>query len=676
MRRPSRPNASPKVTPQKEKRTKREEVDLTVDSDDDNSLVAMSPPRTFPRPPAVKGSSRIPPVCIDLTTDSTDALYHNQPPPPAITVRKGDFTLQRSESARTILPPQAFTRIKTPTGQKTTPTIQDAIIGRKGDFPLQKTIQPPQAFKRIMTLTGQKPTPTIQDAISTACVKLGIKELKKFQGITLNHVCMGNHNVLLVAPTGQGKSLCYQIPAIVDNIRGGDKRVTLVVTPAKLLKDQHVAFLKSKGVNAVGSFLQAVNDQDPQNMRFKDNVDIVIVTPEALDNKRVKEGIKASCWPKLISRVVFDEAHMVRDSYRLRSYEFVCTIVRSWVLTGMKVTLLTATMTVEEEPWIKLMIAPGATWKSDRYSPDRHNLEYYFLKIPSEQHRKDFVIQQIKLIRSNPGDKKSGIIVYMNSIHTAESWSKKFEDEISEEIGLFVAKNNNEQAMKKWIGGNVNVAVATKCFGIGIDRPNVRVVFVCGLPLDLAELVQQFGRGGRDTIPTRVICIWSDKCMSTASFFIRAEKDVAKQQQMARDFSLMLWTATDNCTCRRIALFSHFVTGTLRACDQLQKGQLPCDCCADKRPIITVRVNLSVMGMTRDLQFSKSLAVRVKECCQNPKDQKEVERVRKAWLTLVLQRRIFFGLATAGFSSWFALTLSEQFGTTSTTVDVRERDEK
>ena len=322
---------------------------------------------------------------------------------------------------------------------------------------------------------------------------------------------LAGRDVLAVMPTGAGKSVCYQVPALM--MPG----ITLVVSPLVSLMQDQVRSLVAAGVKAAYLNSSLTDNQKALMLRrARDGwYKIIYVAPERL----LLPGFLAFAQSQPISMVVVDEAHCIsqwgqdfRPSY-LQIEQFVAQLPLRPVVTAF-----TATATARVRQDIRQSLALQSP-----YEPvagfDRPNLYFEVRRaLPSE---KDDELLSILKEESGSG------IVYCSTTRQVEETAQ-----LLCERGYAAAPYHGKMeaaARKKnqedFLYDRVTVMVATNAFGMGIDKPNVRYVVHYNLPKDIESYYQEAGRAGRDGENARCVLLYSGSDVRTIRYFIEKERD-------------------------------------------------------------------------------------------------------------------------------------------------------
>ncbi|HWI55407.1 MAG TPA: DNA helicase RecQ [Desulfobacteria bacterium] len=351
------------------------------------------------------------------------------------------------------------------------------------------------------------------------------------------------HDTLGIMPTGGGKSICYQIPALLF------PGVTLVISPLiSLMKDQ-VDTLNSLGIAA--SFINSSLDQREVTIRIREagqgNYKILYVAPERLESERFQEV----CESLNVSMVAIDEAHCIsqwghdfRPSYR-SILPFIKRLAKRPVVTAF-----TATATEEVTGDIVHLLGMD---KSAAFilGFNRENLSFSVVR---GQNKKDYITN---FLQNNPG--QVGIIYAatrkeVDGLYTL--LNKK-----GYRVGRYHAGLRDDDRLKAqeaFIYDDINIMVATNAFGMGIDKSNVRYVIHYNMPKNMEAYYQEAGRAGRDGDPGQCILLFGSQDIFLQKFLI--EQTVLSPERKAGEYS-KLQTMIDYChttSCLRRYILLYF----------------------------------------------------------------------------------------------------------------------
>ena len=323
---------------------------------------------------------------------------------------------------------------------------------------------------------------------------------------------LAGQDVLAVMPTGAGKSICYQVPALL--LPG----ITIVVSPlVSLMKDQ-VGALVQAGVAA--AFLNnSLTDNQKALMLHRARegwYKIIYVAPERLE----MPGFQRFAQERPISMVTVDEAHCIsqwgqdfRPSY-LRIKAFVDSLPSRPVVGAF-----TATATAHVRDDIREQLALQKPYEVTT-SFDRPNLYFETRRaLPSQKPKEllDLVLKE----GSNAG------IVYCSTTRQVDETARLLQSR-GIRAAAYHAKLDADTRRKNqddFLYDRVQVMVATNAFGMGIDKPNVRFVIHYNMPKDLESYYQEAGRAGRDGQPARCTLLYSGTDVRTIRFFIEKEME-------------------------------------------------------------------------------------------------------------------------------------------------------
>ena len=306
---------------------------------------------------------------------------------------------------------------------------------------------------------------------------------------------MDGKDALALLPTGGGKSVCFQVPAMAKD------GICLVVSPLiALIKDQ-VEQLKRKGIPALAvysgmSFLEV--KKTLQNAAYG-NFKFLYVSPERLETRLFLDFMPSMN----INLLAVDEAHCVSQwGYDFRPPYLRIANLRE-LLPGVPVLALTASATkaVQDDICDKLLF--GKTQQRFQQSFERPNLSYSVFNVASKQNK------LLEILKNVPG---TAIVYCKSRKHTKEIADLLRMNNINADF--YHAGIGNEERSKKqesWIANKTRVIVCTNAFGMGIDKPDVRVVVHYDVPDCLENYYQEAGRAGRDGRRSYAVLLYSNK---------------------------------------------------------------------------------------------------------------------------------------------------------------------
>jgi ATP-dependent DNA helicase RecQ len=347
--------------------------------------------------------------------------------------------------------------------------------------------------------------------------------------------------VLALLPTGGGKSLCFQLPAV---LRDG---LTLVVSPLIALMKDQVDQLTASGVAAtfLNSTLDAADARERLRGLWQGQYRLLYAAPERLMLPGVLENLRE--WN--VRQIAIDEAHCISEwGHDFRpEYRQLATLRAK--LPGVPWMALTATATerVRADILKQLQLRDPGIYVA---SFNRPNLTY---RVIAKARPFD---QLLAFLRERP--REAGI-VYCQSRKTSESVAERLRGEGIPAAPYHAGLEHEERAgnQEKFLRDRVRVVCATIAFGMGINKPNVRFVVHYDLPKNIEGYYQETGRAGRDGLPAECLLLFSAGDVVKQIGFIDEKTDPAERKHAREQLDGMVRYA-ELPTCRRVALLAYF----------------------------------------------------------------------------------------------------------------------
>ena len=324
---------------------------------------------------------------------------------------------------------------------------------------------------------------------------------------------MAREHVLGILPTGAGKSLCYQIPALSRYDKTG--ALTVVVSPLVALMADQVASLERQGIGScvtVNGQLSLPERADALDRARMGDAGIVIVSPEQLRSVAVRRALEQ----REVGLWVLDEAHCLSSwGHDFRpDYRYVAKFIKqkTQAQSGFLAPVLCLTATAKPEVTAEIRAhfreRLGIELKVFDGGARRENLE--FVVVRSTASEKFANLTQI-LDSDLPPGAPGGAIVYCATRRRTEEISQYLQARhiSADYFHAGLAPETKKTVQESFIGGELRVIVATNAFGMGIDKPDVRVVIHADIPGSLENYLQEAGRAGRDRETARCVLLYT-----------------------------------------------------------------------------------------------------------------------------------------------------------------------
>nr|XP_061809492.1 ATP-dependent DNA helicase Q1-like [Nerophis lumbriciformis] len=417
--------------------------------------------------------------------------------------------------------------------------------------------------------------------------------LSKFRPLQMRaiNLTLSGKDVFLVMPTGGGKSLCYQLPAVCSN------GFTLVVTPLISLMEDQIMYLKS--INVAAEMLNASSTKDHSKTVLAGMIDknapfkLLYVTPEKIaKSKMFMSRLEKANNANLLSRIAVDEVHCCSQwGHDFRpDYKLLGILKRQFPKVPVIGLTATATSGLLKDCGEILCIKNPITLRA---SFNRTNL-YYEVRAKTSE---DLLIKDIASLVKNRYKDQSGII-YVFSQKDAESVSSQLQQRDISAAPYHANLNPDEKSRthRRWIAGKIQVVVATVAFGMGIDKPDVRFVIHHTISKSVENYYQESGRAGRDDLLADCIVYFGFADIFRVSTMVVME-NVGQQK-----LNQMVTYCQNVDRCRRSLLAVHFD----EVWDDKQCNKM-CDTCRDGKDVISTNITEHARQVVQILELAASM---------------------------------------------------------------------
>jgi RecQ family ATP-dependent DNA helicase len=404
----------------------------------------------------------------------------------------------------------------------------------------------------------------------------GHSTLRPSQREAISHVLAGR-DCLVVAPTGAGKSVCFQLPPLLTG------KLSVVVTPIVALMQDQVSSATARGIRA--TFLGS-SQRDPSVERriLQGEFDLVYVTPEKLSSGG-GAALLARWHAKLgVGLLAVDEAHCVVSwGFDFRPSFLGIGAARP---AGVSLMALTATAPPDLRPPLCRSLNMSAHKALVHSALDRPNLEYRVC--PKGRCPADSLLPLLHGADSSLAERSSAAIIYVST--TAEA------DQLGELLcragvsaGVYHARAaHKDETLRRFTRDQIRVIVATVALGMGVDKPDVRLLVHWGPPPSPELYYQQSGRAGRDGLFARCVLFHSPADWSRLLMLASSAVDARQREASCRAAGAMRCIAHTH-SCRRAAVLAYLGeaiptaagvapasagwSGSIRCCDNCARGQ-------------------------------------------------------------------------------------------------------
>jgi ATP-dependent DNA helicase RecQ len=328
-------------------------------------------------------------------------------------------------------------------------------------------------------------------------------------------------DVLVVMPTGSGKSLCYQLPALMR------EDLTLVVSPLVALMQDQVEALKARGLGDQVGLVNAQRSAEANSAMIeraaRGELKLLYVAPERFSSPGFVERLREA----RVGLFVVDEAHCVSQwGHDFRPDYFRLADAARYVgAKGILASTATATPQVAGDVVRRLRLRDPVHVATGF---DRPNLSFTVAR-PTAQEKRPLMVAALKEPDALPA------IVYAGTRAGAEEMAELLSHELGEPAEAYHAgleRDRRSAVQRRFLADEIRVVVATNAFGMGVDKPNVRTVVHATVPSSLEAYYQEAGRGGRDGAPARALLLAENRDKALHVHFIK--RDEVDERQPGR----------------------------------------------------------------------------------------------------------------------------------------------